>query len=271
MSKAAQLTQQIAGTTTGIQKKNPTTIAGMLDDPRYKLQIAKALPKHMDTEHLSRTALTEIRKNPELGKCDAISLFGAIIQCAQLGLEPGSVLGHAYLLPFRNTKENRTDVQFIVGYRGMIDLARRSGQIVSLQAHSVYEGDKFDFAYGLDEKLEHVPTSDIDNRGEMIAVYAVAKLQGGGYQIEVMWKKEVDLIRAQSKAGNFGPWKTHYEEMAKKTVIRRLFKYLPVSVEVQTAATLDERAESGISQDNHFIIDEEIIIEHAPSQETGEQ
>lgn len=261
--------EQIKSAAVPAKKEKPTTIAGMLEDPRYKAQIMKALPGHMNPERLGRIALTEIRKNPELGKCDALSLFGAVIQCAQLGLEPGNALGHAYLLPFRNSKENRMDVQFIVGYRGMIDLARRSGQIVSLQSHSVFEGDKFDFAYGLDERLEHIPTADVDNRGEMIAVYAVAKLQGGGYQIEVMWKKEVDLIRAQSKAGNFGPWKTHYEEMAKKTVIRRLFKYLPVSVEVQTAATLDERAEKDISQDNHFLIDEEIIIEHAP--DTPEQ
>ena len=99
----------------------------------------------------------------------------------------------------------------------MIDLARRSGQIISLQAHVVYPGDKFDFAYGLDERLEHIPTDDIANRGtEIIAAYAIAKLQGGGYQIEVMFKQEIDLIRAQSKAGNFGPWKTHYEEMAKR-------------------------------------------------------
>lgn len=260
MSRAEQITSQIA------PQKKPTSIQQMLEHPSYKAQIMRALPAHMNPDRLARIALTEIRKTPQLAECDPLSLFGAVIQCAQLGLEPGNSLGHAYLLPFRNTKENRTDVQFIVGYRGMIDLARRSGQIISLQAHVVYPGDKFDFAYGLDERLEHIPTDDISGRGtEIIAAYAIAKLQGGGYQIEVMFKQEIDLIRAQSKAGNFGPWKTHYEEMAKKTVIRRLFKYLPVSVEIQQAVTMDEQAENNLDQGNRYIFDEEANILTEPA------
>lgn len=225
------------------KKPIPKDVQGMLRDPRIQAEISTALPGHIKPERLARIALTEFRKTPQLAKCNPHSFLGAVIQCAQLGLEPGSGLGHAYLLPFKQ------EVQFIIGYRGMIDLARRSGQIVSLQAHAVFEGDHFDFAYGLDERLEHVPTSNMESRGGLIAVYAVAKLKGGGHQVEVMWKSEVDQIRSQSKAGNSGPWQSHYEEMAKKTVIRRLFKYLPVSVEMQKATMLDEQAESGL-QDN---------------------
>ncbi len=252
--------EQVKQAATPTQTKKPQTIAQMLADPRYQDQIGKALPKHISAERLGRIALTEVRKNPELGNCDHLSLFGAVLQCAQLGLEPGGALGHAYLLPFKNNRENRMDVQFIIGYRGMIDLARRSGQIMSLQSHVVYEGDKFEFAYGLDEKLEHIPSRDVSNRGNIVAVYAVAKLQGGGYQIEVMWKEEVDLIKAKSKAGKFGPWIDHYEEMAKKTVIRRLFKYLPVSIELQKATSLDEQAESNVDQGNHYMFDENANI-----------
>lgn len=236
-------------------KSMPKDVTGMLRDPRIQAEISTALPAHIKPERLARIALTEFRKTPQLANCDPKSFLGAVIQCAQLGLEPGSGLGHAYLLPFKNNKANRTDVQFIIGYRGMIDLARRSGQIVSLQAHAVYEGDHFDFAYGLDERLEHVPTDDVANRGGLKAVYAVAKLKGGGHQVEVMWKSEVDQIRSQSKGGNSGPWQSHYEEMAKKTVIRRLFKYLPVSVEMQRATMLDEHADSGL-QDNHNFYDD---------------
>ncbi|WP_339806367.1 recombination protein RecT [uncultured Marinobacter sp.] len=238
------------------KKPVPKDIQGMLKDPRIHAELSLALPKHMTPDRLARIALTEFRKTPKLAQCEPKSFLGAVIQCAQLGLEPGNSLGHAYILPF-DRRENvngkwqtvATDAQLIIGYRGMIDLVRRSGQIMSLQAHAVYEGDHFDFAYGLDERLSHIPTRDIEKRGELVAVYAVAKLVGGGHQIEVMWRSDVEHIQKQSKAGNNGPWKTHFEEMAKKTVIRRLFKYLPVSVEIQRATMLDESAESG-AQDN---------------------
>lgn len=260
MSNAAKvnpLTQRNAD-----RKPVPKDVQGMLKDPRIQAELSLVLPKHMTPDRMARIALTEFRKTPKLAECEPKSFLGAVIQCAQLGLEPGNSLGHAYILPF-DRRENvngqwqtvGTDAQLIIGYRGMIDLARRSGQIMSLQAHAVYEGDDFDFAYGLDERLSHIPTSDMSARGELIAVYAVAKLVGGGHQIEVMWRSEVEQIRKQSKAGNNGPWKTHFEEMAKKTVIRRLFKYLPVSVEIQRAAMLDENAESG-SQDNRGFYDE---------------
>lgn len=236
--------QQASQSQAPAKKAMPTTIQGMLKDDRFKAQIARALPKHVTPDRITRIALTEVNKTPALGKCDPMTLFGSIVQSAQLGLELGGALGHAYLVPYGN------QAQFIIGYRGMIDLARRSGQMISLQAHEVYENDEFEFEYGLEEKLKHVPGRG--NRGEMIAVYAVAKLVGGGHQIEVMWKEDVDAIRSKSKAGNSGPWRDHYQEMAKKTAIRRLFKYLPVSVEMQRAVALDEQAEAGVQDNNVF-------------------
>lgn len=223
-------------------------------------KIATALPKHLTSDRMLSIVMTEIRKNPDLAHCNQQSLISAIIQCSQLGLEPGSALGHAYLIPFKNRKQNTTDCQFIVGYRGMIDLARRSGQVISLSAQVVYEHDEFDFEYGLDEKLKHVP-SQAQDKGRMIAAYAVAKLKDGGYQFEVMFKNDIDKIRETSKTKDFGPWVTNFEEMAKKTVIRRLFKYLPVSIELQKAVSLDESAERG-EQDNSFVID----VEPEPAQ-----
>ena len=233
-------------------EQRPQTIAGLMADPKIKAQMALALPKHMTSDRLARIALTEIRKVPTLAKCDQTSFLGAIMQCAQLGLEPGGALGHAYLLPFENRKKGITEVQFIVGYRGMIDLARRSGQIVSLTARTVHENDEFSYQYGLNEDLKHVPATG--ERGALLYVYAVAKLKDGGVQFEVMSRSDIDKVRAQSKAGNYGPWQTHYDEMAKKTVIRRLFKYLPVSIELATAVTMDEKAESGVDQDNSSIL-----------------
>jgi recombination protein RecT len=251
----------------------PTTIHGFLET--YKSEIQRALPKHMTADRMARIALTEFRKTPALMKCDPASLFGAVIQCSQLGLEPGGALGHAYLIPFENRKKGITEVQFIVGYRGMIDLARRSGQIVSLEAHAVYEGDKFDCAFGLNSDLKHIPDWENANRTnpeKLRFVYAVAKLKDGGTQFEVMSRAEVDGIRARSKAGNYGPWQTDYVAMALKTVIRRLFKYLPVSIELSQAVTMDERAEADLSQDNDLIIEGVAIEQPAETidQDTGE-
>ncbi len=217
-------------------KANVATVSALMK--QYKEQFAAALPKHMTPDRLTRVALTELRKTPKLMECDPLSFVGAIMLCAQLGLEPGGSLGHIYLLPYGK------NVNPIIGYRGMIDLARRSGQVVSLSAHEVYKNDFFEFEFGLHEKLCHRPNMK-EARGDLIAVYAIAHLVGGGHQIEVMAKTDVDAIRSRSKAAGSGPWVTDYAEMAKKTVLRKLFKYLPVSIEVQRAATIDEQSDIG--------------------------
>lgn len=253
----------------------PKDIAALMSSPKVKAQMALAMPKHMTADRMMRIALTEIRKVPALGKCNIESFMGAIMQCAQLGLEPGSALGHAYLLPFGSGKasDGKANCQLIIGYRGMIDLARRSGQIVSLTARAVHENDVFSYEFGLDEVMTHKPADG--ERGKLTHVYAVAKLKDGGIQFDVMSKAEVDKVRSGSKAGNNGPWVTHYDEMAKKTVIRRLFKYLPVSIEIQRAVTLDERADANLDQDNASVLtgDYTVLDDAQPEQvntDTGE-
>jgi len=254
------------------QSADPKSIMGLMASPAIKQQMALALPKHMTADRLMRIAMTEVRKTPALGKCNVQSFMGAIMQCAQLGIEPGAALGHAYLLPFGNGKasDGLANCQLIIGYRGMIDLARRSGQIVSLNARSVHANDEFNYTYGLDETLTHVPASG--DRGDLTHVYAVAKLKGGGIQFEVMSKADVLKVKASSKAGNNGPWVSHFDEMAKKTVIRRLFKYLPVSIEMTQAVVLDEKADAGIDQDNTGVLTGE--FSHVPDEQvdtvTGE-
>jgi len=210
---------------------------------KMKGSFAAALPKHLTPDRLARIALTEFRKTPKLiNECDPMSFIGAIMISAQLGLEPGGALGHLYLVPYGKT------VNAIIGYRGMIDLARRSGQIISLTAHEVMSNDDFSYEYGLDESLKHKPT--LGERGKLTHVYAVAKLVGGGHQFEVMSLEDIYGVQKQSKAGNSGPWKSHFTEMAKKTVIRKLFKYLPVSIEIQKAVTFDEAADVGTQTDH---------------------
>lgn len=268
--------QQASGVTRAAEK--PKTLAGLMADPKIKSQMALALPKHMSPDRLARIATTELRKVPKLAQCDQTSFLGAIMQCAQLGLEPGGALGHAYLVPFENKRKGVTEVQFLVGYRGMIDLARRSGQIVSINARAVHEGDEFSYEYGLEETLYHKPSENAD-QGKITHVYAVAKLKDGGVQFEVMSRAQVEKVRNESQgfktAQRFNktdtPWIAHFEEMAKKTVLRRLFKYLPVSIELQTAVAMDERADAGLAQDNASVLTGEYsVVEDSPLDEPQE-
>lgn len=210
--------------------------------------MAQALPKHMDIDRLTRLAMTTIRTTPALKDADVGSLLGAVMQAAQLGLEPG-LMGHCYLLPFNNKNKGIKEVQFIIGYKGMIDLARRSGHIKSIYAHVVYSNDEFDYELGLESKLVHKPTMNAD-KGEFVGAYAVAHFKDGGYQFEFMSKADIEKRKGRSKAANskFSPWTSDYEEMAKKTVVRHMWKYLPISVEVQQQVAYDEGTGKDISK-----------------------
>ncbi len=235
-----------------IKSEEKLTASTYILRPDFKKQLDWALPKHMNANRMVRLVLTELRRTPRLKECDALSFCGAIIQSAQLGLEPGNNLGHAYLLPYGN------ECQLIIGYRGMLDLARRSGQLMSIQSNIVYENDFFEFEYGLSPKLKHIPARK--ERGNIIYVYCCASLKDGASQFEVMSIEDVNKIKISSKSSNNGPWKTHPEEMARKTAIRRVFKYLPISIEMAQAITLDEAAERG-DQNNRMILDDPSIIE----------
>lgn len=223
-----------------------TTLRDLLK--KSESQIKMALPRHMSADRMLRVTLTAVQRTPELLRCDPLSVVGCVVQASQLGLEPDGILGNAYLIPFNNRKTGRLECQLIAGYRGLIELARRSGHLVSIAAHVVYERDKFTFSYGIEDKLEHVPYMGGDDRGDVVCVYAVARLRDGGYAFDVMSKADVEKIRAGSKAGNSGPWQTHWSEMARKTVIRRLVKYLSLSPEIQKAVALDEMADAGVAQ-----------------------
>ncbi len=168
-------------------------------------------------------------------------------------------------------------VQVIIGYKGLIDLARRSGQIVSIAAHEVCENDHFELVYGLNEKLNHTPA--MGERGEVIGFYAVAKLKDGGHCFEFMSRYQINEIMANTQSkGAYGPWKDNFVEMGRKTVIRRLSKYLPLSVEFQTTSALDGMSDAGKDQHLDTVINGEInimpddapVIEETVDQETGE-
>jgi recombination protein RecT len=216
-------------------------------------QIMMALPKHMDPDRLARIAMTTIQRTPKLLECDPKTLVGNIIQCAQLGLEPDGILGGAYLVPFNNPKLGKVDCQLIIGYKGLIDLARRSGQVSNIYARIVWDKESFTYAAGLKPVLEHTPLAPAQRGKEIVGCYAVAILKDGNCNFEFLYREEIDSIRAQSRAGSSGPWTTHYEEMAKKTAIRRLAKVLPLSPEFAKAAAVDELQEAGINTQEIFL------------------
>ncbi len=220
------------------QQKQTIQFRDYLDARRGNL--ATVLPKHLTPERVIKIALAAYSKTPKLRECSMDSVYAAVLQAAELGLEPGGALGHAYLVPYGQT------CTFIPGYRGLIELARRSGEIESIEAHVVYERDTFKLRFGLDLTLEHEPYLDGDP-GKLRFVYGIARLKGGERQVEVMTKAQIDAIRARSRSGNNGPWVSDYEEMARKTVVRRLCKYLPLSPErAQPLSTAIEHDESDL-------------------------
>lgn len=248
----------------GLMMANQKTVMGLLE--QMKGEIARCLPSHLTPDRMARIAMTELRKTPKLQECDPMSFIAAIMQASQLGLEPG-IMGSCYLIPFSNSKLGKMECTFMPGYRGFLDLARRSGQIKSLVARAVYENDVFEYEYGLEERITHKPA--MDERGELKAVYAVALLKDGGHQFEVMSKREIEAVRQKSQGKNAGPWTEYYDEMARKTVVRKLFKWLPCSVEMQKAVSLDELQEIG-KQNIKAAASEEFDMNFVIDAETGE-
>lgn len=260
----AQKLKEIAS---GEKQQHPVTAFRSFLE-KNKFQIASALPKHISPDRMIRLACTEFSRNKLLQKCTPTSIFGAIIQSSQLGLEVG-ILGQAYLIPYRNNKENSYEAQFIPGYKGLISLARRSGEVTSIETHIVYENDKFDLKLGIDSVIEHIPFLDGD-RGSPKLVYGVAKFRDGGHHFEWMTIGEVNNIRARSRATNNGPWVTDYTQMVRKTLVRRMANYLPMSIELSNALQVSDAADEGkrttIEGDFVVVHDDENTEEQSTSQ-----
>ncbi|GEM_PF-1259697 len=234
--------------------------------------IAQALPRiGLTPEALTRTALSQIYRNPTLMECDKTSLMRSIVEAASLGLSFS--LGRAYLVPYRNNKKNRMEAQLIPGYLGLADIARRSGEVASITAQAVYKGDEFNYEFGLErDELHHKPVSDPDD-ANLTHVYAIVRFKNnGGYQVVVMTRKQVESIRKRSKSASNGPWVTDYAAMAKKTVIKQVLKLCPASIDLMRAIDLDERHDAGKPQSlapEVFGDDDTIDVEPSSDTETA--
>jgi recombination protein RecT len=225
--------------------ENQNSVMALLQQPSMLAQLRMALPKHVTPERLARIVMTSLRQTPELLRCTRESLLGSIMGAAQLGLEPG-VLGQCWLIPYKGV------ATLVVGYRGMTQLAWRSGQIASIAGRAVFEGDHFAFDFGAD-KLEHRPFGQTDP-DKLTHAYAVIHTTAGGRLWDVMSREEIERVRERSAAGRKGPWLSDYSEMAKKTVLKRLFKLAPSSVEMQRAEEIDNAADTGSPQGLEFDI-----------------
>ena len=197
---------------------------------RARPHMESVLPKHLTAERLIKVALVACSKDPKLLTCTQESLLGCIMLSAELGLEAGGPLGHFYMIPYRDNKRGVTVATPIVGYQGQIELVHRSGQLISIEAHVVHENDKHGLKFGRELELWHTPTLK-GEPGDVLFAYAVAHLKDGGCQAVVMTKAEIEAVRSRARAKDSGPWVTDWEEMAKKTTIRRIFKMLPKSTE----------------------------------------
>lgn len=242
-----------------VEKKEVSAVQAMGDLlKRMHTQIEKALPSVITPERFTRIALTAYSRNEKLQECTAESFLGSMMQAAQLGVEPNTPLGQAYLIPYRN--RGVMEVQFQLGYRGMIDLAYRSGGVQNIQAHEVYENDTFEYELGLEPKLRHVPA--LKDRGDVILYYAVFKLTNGGIGFEVMSKEDVEAFaKKKSKTYGTGPWQSDFDAMAKKTLVKRLLKFAPLKSDFVRAVTTDETIKSGISENMADLPDETVTID----------
>lgn len=231
--------------------------------------LGEALPAHMNPERLVRIALTTMRLNPALYNCTPQSFIGALFQSAQLGLEP-NIEGQAYIIPFNNSKKTDKgwtkvlEAQFIIGYKGYVELFYRHEKSVSLHMDMVFEDDLFDFEYGSNPFLKHKP-SLTGRTGEPYAYYSIALLTGGGCDFKVMSKNEcLQHAKKNSKTfdkkkGKFyegSPYVTDFDAMAMKTTIRQLSKLLPKSIELQRALAMDETVKRQAAVDMSQIRDE---------------
>lgn len=240
------------------------TIGGLLE--QMKANMAMVIPKHLRPEKLVRLAMGACQSNPKLLECTQKSLLGCIMEAAKLGFEVNSPLRQCSLVPFRI--KGQMTCTLIPEYRGLMDLARQSGQVSWINAAVVYQGEEHEYAEGLEPVLRHVPKNDVDrSESNIVAAYAVARLKDGSTQFIWMWKSEVDARRSRSRASDSGPWVTDYAQMAKKTCIKELCdKRLPRSTELARAIDLDNDVEIGQAQSFDLDIQAEDVTPEEPAQ-----
>lgn len=216
------------------QNKKPAGLKGLLSMANVQEQLARALPRHLTPDRFVRVAITALTRTPKLAECTQESFMKCLLDLSAMGLEPDG--RRAHLIPYENRKEGIVECQLIVDYKGLVELIRRSGDVVSIRAETVCEKDGFSWNNGI---VSH-EVNWREDRGKVQAVYAESVMKSGEKQTAVMTLTEIEGIKKRSKASSFGPWVSDWSEMAKKTVVRRLSKMLPLSSEIMDHVTKDD-------------------------------
>lgn len=232
--KLKQTTTTTTPMTTEITPHKKNDIKELLNGEQFKTAVAASLPGHLKPDRFVRVALTALTRTPKLAQCDQASFFQCLLTLSQLGLEPDG--RNAHLIPFENRKRNVTECQLIVDYKGLVELAMRSGNVDYIHADKICENDVFEYDKG---EIKSHRINFAKPRGKAFAYYAICRFKSGGEKCEVMTRDEVDSIRSRSRAKDNGPWVTDFDEMAKKTVFRRLSKWLQLSPEYRDALDSD--------------------------------
>jgi len=287
LAKAAEAKTSTSAVATAQKKPTPPAVfVKNLIDKRMA-DIKSALPSVMTPERFARIASTAVSANPKLAEAcvkSPMTFLGAMMTAAQLGVEPNTPLGQAYLLPFNNWDKNTgtkvLQVQFQLGVYGVIDLAYRSGEVVMIDAQVVYEKDQFEYELGLDPKLRHVPYKGAD-RGKAIYYYGMFKTKGGATGFSCLSREDV-IAHAKrfsktynSKTGKFtGPWETDFDSMAKKTVLLAALKYAPKKSDFARAFVADNSVKSEISSHMEDVSNDDVIDvdsgEAAPTEQAAD-
>lgn len=246
----------------GTMKKPGNDIKGLI--VKMEGEIKKALPKTMTPERFTRITLSALSSQPKLQECTQMSFLAAMMNAAQLGLEPNTPLGQAYLIPYRN--KGVMECSFQIGYQGLLDLCYRTGEYKDIYAYEVHENDEFEYELGLEPKLVHKPA--LTNRGPVIAYYAVYHTKNGGQNMIVASREDIQRHAEQyskSYHSSSSPWQTSFDAMAKKTVLKQLLKYAPKTTELASAMANDETIKSSIAEDMTLVQDETDYIDIEPA------
>lgn len=223
----------------------------LLTGNTFQAMMKQSLPAvGLTPERLTRVVLTEFRKVPALTKCTPASFYGAVMQCAQLGMMPGGAMGLCWILPYGK------EATFVLGYKGALHLCWQTDMLNSVDTKTVFEGDAFEYRYGSDPYLHHQPVSDEEDPGKMVAHWATIKVKGADTgMFHVMTNREMLAFRSKYvRKSSHSPWfetgeGNGYGWMARKTVLKQLLKLGPVSTEFASASAADDRASIGLSPD----------------------
>jgi recombination protein RecT len=236
-------------TTTKVELEKPVKSQQTIEHlfAQYQTAFAIVAAQGLDVQRMMRVAIMAMSRSPQLLECTAISLLGAFMQAAQMGLDLG--MGEAHLVPFKNKFTHQPEVQLIPDYKGLLKLVRNSGQVKDCWARLVYKGEKFRVIEGDNPKLTHEPDFSIERKSsQIVAAYTIVVWDDGRTTFEVISRDKIERAHKASASGDSGPWGTDYDEMALKTAIKHRSKILPRSDKLTQAIALDERAELGRPQ-----------------------